>query len=284
MAALEVVLMRKFGILGFVIVAVAAACVIVMLTPVAHGQTPTIRRGEMPPGSIFPAPRGAEIGVSIRDVVREDVATMKLSAETGAVIEDVRSGGPADTAGLRKGDVAIEFDGEKVRSAAQLTRLVRETPAGRRVKVTVLRDGRRTEVELVPAEPEGVRLLFNTDDVRQSLEHFLPRQTGRSTLGITTQEMTPELTSYFGAKNGVVVTSVIPDSPAEKGGIKVGDVISEVAGNSISSSRELIREVQNHQGEIALKVVRDKKELTLKVTPPARTPERRPVARTFGGF
>jgi len=276
--------MRKFGILGFVVVALAAVCAIVMLTPAVNGQTPAIRRGEMPPGSIFPAPRGAEIGVSIRDVVREDLATMKLPAETGAVIEDVRSGGPADTAGLRKGDVAVEFDGEKVRSAAQLTRLVRETPAGRRVNATVLRDGRRTEVELVPAEPEGVRLPFNADDVRQSLERFLPGQTGRGTLGIATQEMTPELASYFGTKNGVLVTSVLPDSPAEKGGIKVGDVISEVAGNSISNSRELSRAVQDHQGEIALKVVRDKKELTLKVTPQARTPERRPVARALEGL
>lgn len=274
--------MRKFGILGFVVVALAAACVIEMFTPAVYGQSPAIRRGEMPPGSIFPAPRGSEIGVSIRDVVRGDLAAMKLSAETGAVIEDVRSGGPADTAGLRKGDVAVEFDGEKVRSAAQLTRLVRETPVGRRVKATVLRDGRRIEVELVPAEPEGMRLPFNTDDVRQSLEQLLPGHTGRGTLGIATQELTAELASYFGTKNGVLVTSVLPDSPAEKGGIKVGDVINEVAGNSISNSRELIREVQDHQGEITLKVVRDKKELTLKVTPQARTPQRRPVARTFG--
>jgi S1-C subfamily serine protease len=74
------------------------------------------------------------------------------------------------------------------------------------------------------------------------------------------------------------------DSPAAKGGIKVGDVIREVAGNSISTSRDLIREIQDHQGEIALKVVRDKKELTLKVTPQTRTGERRPVARAFGGF
>jgi serine protease Do len=281
---MEVSFMRKFGILGFVVVALAAACASVMLTPAVYGQSPAIRRGEMPPGSIFPAPRGSEIGVSIRDVVREDLAAMKLPAETGAVIEDVRSGGPADTAGLRKGDVAVEFDGEKVRSAAQLTRLVRETPTGRRVKATVLRAGRRTEVELVPAEPEGMRLPFNTDDVRQSLERLLPGHTGRGTLGIATQELTPELASYFGTRNGVLVTGVLPDSPAEKGGIKVGDVINEVEGNSISNSRELIREVQDHQGEITLKVVRDKKELTLKVTPQARTTERRPVARAFGGL
>ena len=114
--------------------------------------------------------------------------------------------------------------------------------------------------------------------MRQSIERALPLPLRRGVLGITTQEMTPELASYFGAKDGVLVTSVVKDSPAEKAGMKVGDVIVEVAGKAIGDSRDLVREVQAaQQGAIALMVVRDKKELTLKVTPESRTPKRQHV-------
>lgn len=278
--------MRKFGISRIVRVVLAAAGA-VALTATVNGQAPGgasgtgavqgippgIRRGELPPGSVFQMLHGgSEIGVSIRDVVREDVAKMKLPAEAGAVIRDVRRGGPADTAGMHPGDVIVEFDGEKVRGTAQLTRLVRETPAGRHIKATVIRDGSRVDLDVVPAETEGLRMPFNADEVRQSIERALPLP--RGVLGVTTQELTPELAAYFGTKGGVLVARVVKDSPAEKAGMKTGDVITEVAGKAIRDSRDLVREVQGQQGQTTVKVVRGKKELTLKVTPEPRSPER----------
>src|SRR4029079_18618325 len=113
-------------------------------------------------------------GASIRDVMKDDVAKMKLPAEAGAIVESVRRGGPADTAGLRQSDVVVTFDGERVRSAGELTRLVQETPAGRKVKATVFRDGKRTDVEVVPAEPEGIRLPIDNDQIRESIGRVFP--------------------------------------------------------------------------------------------------------------
>ena len=88
------------------------------------------------------------IGVRLSDVTADQVKTYKLSKAEGAVVESVNPKSPAATAGLREKDVIVEFDGEHVRSARHLTRLVTETPAGREVALVVMRDGHRTNLHL----------------------------------------------------------------------------------------------------------------------------------------
>ena len=92
-----------------------------------------------------------EIGVSVRDV--EEAA----EGAEGAVVTDVRADGPAEAAGIEAGDVIVEFDRERVRSARQLARLVEETPAGRAAPVRVLRDGSPVTLNVTTAERSGLR-------------------------------------------------------------------------------------------------------------------------------
>ena len=73
------------------------------------------------------------------------------------VVEVVTSASAAEKAGVKAGDVVVQFDGENVRSAAQFTRLVRETVAGRSVKMGVVRDGKRVDLDVAPAEAENVQ-------------------------------------------------------------------------------------------------------------------------------
>ena len=80
-----------------------------------------------------------------------DAKTAK-GATAGVVVEDVSTDSPAEKAGIRKGDVVVEFDGERVRSVRQLTRLVQETPAGRTVTAILQRDGQRTTVSVTPRD------------------------------------------------------------------------------------------------------------------------------------
>src|SRR5688572_26096028 len=82
-----------------------------------------------------------QLGIALEDVGAEDVARLKLAGERGALVTDVHEGSAAEKAGIKNGDVILQFGGEEVRSAAQLARLVRETPAGRKVEVEVSRDG-----------------------------------------------------------------------------------------------------------------------------------------------
>jgi S1-C subfamily serine protease len=230
---------------------------------------------------------GTQLGISVSDTA------------TGVRVDDVRTGGPAEKAGIREGDVLVEFDGERVRSAMQLTRLVRETPDGRQVAVAVMRDGKRQTLQATPEAgtagefaggdfmrelERGWRAIprefeFRYDDRPRRFEYRLPERFefspdmmvpfmgSRGRLGLTIQSLTPELEEYFGAKNGgALVSSVSQNSAAAKAGIRAGDVIVSIDGRSVSDSGDLMRKLRALQGEITIVVLRDKKEVTLKAT------------------
>lgn len=93
---------------------------------------------------------GPRIGVRVRDVEASDVTKQKLAGQAGAVIEQVDSETPAAKAGLKAGDVVVAFDGERVRSARQLDRLVEETAPGRVVKMSIVRDTAKLDVDVTP--------------------------------------------------------------------------------------------------------------------------------------
>ena len=259
--------MRKLGIAAVTVMTLGAGYV---TARTAFAQAPEPGTGEAPQGRWFDvltlAGPGSEIGAVIAEVEQTGVSASKPAAPEGVVVREVRSGSPAGDTGLRAGDVIISFDGERVRSVRQFTRLVRETPPGRNVAVTVARDGARTELQVRPRLPEPQR--FSFDALREPLVRGLPfgAWQGPATLGVTIQEMTPELTRFFGATDGVLVTRVDAGSPAERAGIRVGDVITLVAGRSIEDGGDLARELRNADGEVGLTVVRDKRPMTLTAT------------------
>lgn len=242
--------------------------------------------------------RGAQLGVMVSDV---DIK----AAASGVKIDEVNPDSPAEKAGIKAGDVIVEFDGERVRSARQFTRLVQETPEGRAVSIGLLRDGKKQTVTATPENgrmtwnfgnfgPEVDRAMreaerglrqfqFNLPEMRERrfddrdyprrFEYrmpsdampFIARPRGR--LGVTVQPLTPDLEEYFGVKSGgALVSSVAPDSAASKAGIKAGDVIVSINGRSVRDSDDLIRELDAVTGAATIVVMRDKKELTLKAT------------------
>lgn len=245
------------------------------------------------------AESGGRIGLAVRDVDAADVSREKLAAPRGAVVTDVEADGPASTAGFRAGDVIVTFDGESVRSASQLTRLVRESPAGRPVNAIVSRGTKRVTLDVTPAESDGVNVAGPVDrlpdlpsidgrrfdppliDGRRFERRVLPPldfgfdlDLGRDgwprqgRLGVAVQELSPDLASYFGVESGVLVSSVAADSPAAGAGVKAGDVIRSVNGDPTESPRDLRRQVNrvDDNGAVTLGVVRDKKDLTLTAT------------------
>jgi serine protease Do len=116
---------------------------------------------------------GPRLGIEIRDLGKEDLAKFKLPSQQGVAVEQVTKDSAAEKAGVKAGDVVVQFDGENVRSAAQLTRLVRETVAGRTVKMGVMRDGKRMDLDVAPAEAENVFNLAMAGENMPNLErHF----------------------------------------------------------------------------------------------------------------
>jgi S1-C subfamily serine protease len=135
-----------------------------------------------------------------------------------------------------------------------------------------MRDGKRTELTVTPAAGGHAGISIDVDRVRREIEDFstripfeFPNPAARSRLGVTVQELTPELAEYFGAKDGVLVASVAPDSPASRAALKAGDVITAVNGRPITSSSDLVRELRTVSGDggISLGIVRDKKSSTV---------------------
>jgi C-terminal processing protease CtpA/Prc len=116
---------------------------------------------------------GPRLGIQIRDLGKEDLAKFKISSQNGVVVDEVMKDSAAEKAGVKAGDVVVQFDGENVRSTAQLTRLVRETVAGRTVKMGVMRDGKRMDLDVAPAEAENVFNLAVAGERLPNLERHL---------------------------------------------------------------------------------------------------------------
>lgn len=181
----------------------------------------------------------AWLGVAIQDVTPELSKSFGLQEAAGALVADVTKDGPADQAGLERGDIITSFAGTTIKDARQLPPLVAQTPIGERVDVTVLRDGKeRTftvkleELTEQRAAAEGV----------ESGEQW----------GMTIANLSPDIIRRFQLERqqkGVVVTDVDAGSPADLAGIQPGDVIEEVNRQpvqSVESFQKALSETQNH--------------------------------------
>lgn len=210
----------------------------------------------------------AWLGVHASDVTPEKMAELKLKEEYGALVTEVEEGSPAAAAGLRKNDVILEFQGERVESVAELQRLVRETPPGRTVRLLVSRDGRVQTLTAKLERREHVREQIRIPWLR--IPEFEIKVLGtRPRLGISGDELTPQLAEYFGVKQGkgVLVREVMSGSPAQKAGVKAGDVIVRLDGATIEDMGDLRRVLGEKKGgdTVTLTIVREGAETTLKV-------------------
>lgn len=204
------------------------------------------------------------IGVSIED-----------QKDRGAVVRRVERNSPAEKAGIKEGDVILEFNKEAVVGVQQLTRLVRETPIGRIVDLKVRRDNREETFKVTSERSAGIRqgnFAFNVPDVHILADQFsrsFPRiemNTIHVQSGIRVEQLSEQLRDFFGVAggNGVLVTSVDRGAAAEKAGLKAGDVITAIDGRSIRTPADFSREFRADSKPV-LKISRDKKELEIRV-------------------
>jgi len=222
-----------------------------------------------PADVMFLAGSGATLGMTVRDADNPE-------KQSGVVVEDVVPGGAADKAGIKRGDVITAFDGEVVGSARQFTRLAEEAAAGRAANASYLRNGQRNDITMTPGRAERPATAYiDPERIRERLREAMPTADvnidapgTRARLGVTIQEMTPQLAGYFGAKAGVLVSSVSDGSPASRAGLKAGDVIVSVDGRSVTARIDLVRflrEAKDRQ-EVSVAILRERRESTVKAT------------------
>lgn len=167
------------------------------------------------------------IGVSIQRVTPEIAQAFGLKEAKGALVGEVVQGGPADKAGIKRGDVITSFDGKEIKKVSDLPFLVAETPVGKTVEVRGIRNNKEMTFTLKIAEmAEGNEAAAVSG--------------GAEDLGLTVDNITPQLMREMRIRDkaGVVVLNVEPGSPADDAGIQPGDVIKEVNRIPVSNLKE----------------------------------------------
>ncbi|RKX70632.1 hypothetical protein DRP53_04350 [candidate division WOR-3 bacterium] len=156
------------------------------------------------------------LGVYPQEITEEMKEGLDLPSTEGVLIRDVLPNTPADQAGLMAGDVIIEFDGKKVKNVDQFRIMVAETPIGKKVKIIVLRDGKR---KILHAK------------IGSFPEEISQKEKGEQGIGIMVKEVSEP-------KPGVVIERIVPASPADRAGLKEGDLIVKINRRRIRSLKE----------------------------------------------
>ena len=251
---------------------------------------------------------GSWLGVETLEVNGERAKELKLPAERGVLLGKIAPDSPASKAGLKENDVVTEINGQHVEGAMQFRRMIREIPAGRSVQLTVWHDGRTETLSVTLGRAEELRhnrvyaapgnFAFRMPEIPEMPE--LPEVAeipdmpstdwggmvmgGQPRLGIDAEDLNGQLGSFFGVPEGegILVRSVNSGSPAEKAGLKAGDVITSLNGERLRSVGDLRQKLSvrhedadkdkdkgNKERTVKLGVLRNKAEMSLSVELPA---------------
>jgi S1-C subfamily serine protease len=207
--------------------------------------------------------------------------------EAGQVeIVDVEHESPAELAKLAEGDVVLEFEGKKITSTEMLAEEIRMHKPGDDIDIKIERDGKTMDVKVKLGE-------FSEKDIMREFQFKFPRLFApdrvkpvpmpdfedsklfrwvggvQNYIGVSLQELTPELSEHFGVKEGkgLLIAKVLEDSPAEKAGLRVGDVIVKADGERVGRVNVLQRLIRDKdKGEkITIEYLRDKKKKTVEI-------------------
>jgi serine protease Do len=219
------------------------------------------------------------LGVHVREVDGERAKTKGLAEERGVEITKIVAESAADNAGMQVGDVVLQYNDERVDGATEFIRLVRETPVGRRVSMTVFRDGKELNLEATLGEKKEQWAVFKrggpvveipriemSDIVVPDVPHVFT--TWRSSrLGIVGESLESQLAEFFGVTEGVLVRSVSEDTPAARAGLKAGDVITKVGEDSVTTPRAVTMAIrEREESTVVLTLMRDRKQIEISVT------------------
>lgn len=174
------------------------------------------------------------LGVMIQKITPELAKSFSLKDDKGALVGDVIPDGPAAKAGIQRGDVIVEFNGQKVKDVGQLPKIVASTTPDKDVDVVVIRGGKTQTL--------NVHIAILKDGAAKVI-----KAKSQDSLGMQGQDITPELAQSLGldSDEGVLVADVIAGQPAAEAGIKRGDVITEIDRKPIGNMDDYKRSLLN---------------------------------------
>ena len=175
------------------------------------------------------------LGVVIQNVTDEIADSIGLSEAKGAMVTKVAEDGPAAKQDIKAGDVIVEVNGEKIDDSRDLARKIAELHPNTNVKLSIVRYGNKHEVDMkLGAFPSGKKLAALEEDKPETGEQL-------DNLGLS---LAPAMKVPGAGDNGVVITEVDPNSDAADKGLKVGDVILQVAGETVSQPADVAKGIK----------------------------------------
>ncbi|NNE64965.1 MAG: PDZ domain-containing protein [Pyrinomonadaceae bacterium] len=245
---------------------------------------------------------GGFLGVELKEVSSENYQELGLSEVKGVAVRRVIEDSAAKKAGLQKGDVILAFNGERITSSRKFSRLVREVAPDHTVTLSVSRNGSEMEIPVTMGKRKG--MAFSTGDfvfpdmpempdvpgaIRVPMPPrgtapiiVAPKGEGRSFaffsgryLGVGVTSLTKQLGEYFGVEGGqgLLINDVSKDSPAERAGLKAGDIIVEIDGKPVKNHFDLTGGIADKkEGDVQVTIIRDRGRQVLSVTPEKRKP------------
>ena len=226
------------------------------------------------------------LGIGFRDVDNDRATALKLKETAGAEIVTVDHDAPAGAVGLKMHDVILQMNGQAVVGAEQLRRMLRETPPGRSVSLLISRDGQQqtinvtladhaaleqkawTNLTVVPDPDEdggGIALAAPTSHKGGS-GFFGSLTFGSTSVGVQLDALGSQLADYFGVKDGqgLLVKHVAANSPAAAAGLKAGDVVTKVDGQTMATLSDWSKKIHSNRGkQVQVTIFRNRKEQTL---------------------
>ena len=186
------------------------------------------------------------LGVAIQRVTSDLAKSFGLKEARGALISKVFEDSPAERAGLKQGDVIVQFDGQEIESSMELPRIVASTPIGKEVSIQIFRDGKRISLKAKITEMEG--------EEKKEAEKEAPPE---KPIGVLVQEVTPQIARSLGMEKatGIIVVRVEPGGPADEAGMHRGDVILEVNRKPVENVKDFSRALKEAKDQASILIL-----------------------------
>jgi len=182
------------------------------------------------------------IGVQIQDLTPELAEAFKVDVKSGAVVSQVTAGSPAEKAGVKAGDVIVKVNGEPIDNSADLRNTIGLMRIGEKVAVSLIRDGKTIDLEMVVGEIKEASA--------EAVGKAVPKLEGATFSAI------PESSPLYGKVDGIIVASVEPGSPAARAGLAKDDVITSVNRKPVKTPDEFMKAATEGSGPLLLNVRR----------------------------
>lgn len=174
------------------------------------------------------------LGVNIQSITPDLAKAMNLRDRQGALVADVVSGGPADQAGIKRGDVIIAYNGKTVKDSHHLPPLVAATTVNQKATVTILRNGKEQNISLKVGQLPGEKTA-SAKSVKPAAGKW----------GLQLRDVTPQMAQRLNLQKekGVMVASIEPGSRADEAGLQRGDLILEVNRQPVGSVKDVLKNI-----------------------------------------